>query len=48
MFDCSEPISYLRKLDDGDAEVIITEKLPDTFLGKAINDRLKRASAIEF
>ena len=37
--------SYLRKLDDGDAEVIITEKLPDSFLGKAINDRLNRAAA---
>ena len=39
--------SFLRKLDDGNADLILTEKLPDTFLGKAINDRLKRASAIE-
>jgi L-threonylcarbamoyladenylate synthase len=39
--------SFLRKLDEGNADLILTEKLPDTFLGKAINDRLKRASAIE-
>jgi len=40
--------SYLRKLDEGNADLILTEQLPDSFLGKAINDRLKRASAIEF
>lgn len=36
--------SYLRELDESDAEIIISEYLPDTFLGKAINDRLKRAA----
>ena len=37
--------SYLRKLDESDAEVILAEPVPDEGLGKAINDRLKRASA---
>jgi L-threonylcarbamoyladenylate synthase len=36
--------SYLRKLDEGNADLILTEQLPDSFLGKAINDRLKRAA----
>lgn len=35
----------LRHFDDTDVEVIITEKLPDSFLGRAINDRLNRAAA---
>jgi L-threonylcarbamoyladenylate synthase len=35
----------LRHFDDTDGEVIITEKLPDSFLGRAINDRLTRAAA---
>ena len=34
----------IRELDAGDAEVIVAEKFPETFLGKAINDRLQRAS----
>ena len=34
----------IRDLDASDAEVIVTEKFPETFLGKAINDRLNRAS----
>jgi L-threonylcarbamoyladenylate synthase len=34
----------IRDLDAGDAEVIVAEKFPDTFLGRAINDRLQRAS----
>lgn len=37
--------SYLRELDESDAEVILAELLPDIGLGKAINDRLLRASA---
>ena len=35
----------LRKLDDSDAEIILAVKFPDVGLGRAINDRLKRASA---
>jgi L-threonylcarbamoyladenylate synthase len=34
----------IRELDASDAEVIVAEKFPETFLGKAINDRLERAS----
>ncbi len=34
----------IRELDASDAEVIEAEKFPETFLGKAINDRLQRAS----
>lgn len=37
--------AYLRELDAGDAQLIIAEKFPDTFLGRAINDRLQRAAA---
>lgn len=36
----------IRELDESDVEVIIAEKFPDNFLGKAINDRLQRAAAI--
>lgn len=36
--------SALRKLDDSPAEIILTEFVPDTGLGKAINDRLRRAA----
>lgn len=36
---------YLRTLDESDCEIIITEFAPENGLGKAINDRLKRASA---
>lgn len=37
--------SILRELDESDCELIITEPLPEEGLGKAINDRLKRASS---
>jgi len=35
----------IRDLDASKVEVIIAEKFPDNFLGRAINDRLQRASA---
>ncbi|MCE3258469.1 MAG: translation factor [Bacteroidetes bacterium] len=35
---------YLREADDSDIEVLIAEELPDQGLGKAINDRLRRAA----
>jgi len=35
----------IRDLDTSDVEIIIAEKFPDNFLGRAINDRLQRASA---
>ncbi|MHB8260523.1 MAG: L-threonylcarbamoyladenylate synthase [Bacteroidia bacterium] len=34
----------IRELDVSDAEVIVAEIFPETFLGRAINDRLQRAS----
>ena len=34
----------LRALDNSDIDIILTEEFPDEGLGKAINDRLKRAS----
>lgn len=36
---------YLRELDTLDIDVILAEALPDEGLGKAINDRLMRASS---
>ena len=36
--------SALRELDAVDIDVILTELVPDTGLGRAINDRLKRAA----
>lgn len=36
--------SYLRDLDESDIDVIIAEPLPDVDLGRAINDRLRRAA----
>lgn len=36
--------SYLRELDESDAEIIIAQPLPDIDLGRAINDRLRRAA----
>ncbi|MDP2387665.1 MAG: L-threonylcarbamoyladenylate synthase [Bacteroidota bacterium] len=36
--------SYLRELDASDTEIILAEKFPNTFLGRAINDRLERAA----
>ncbi|MBI3519077.1 MAG: threonylcarbamoyl-AMP synthase [Bacteroidetes bacterium] len=38
--------SFLRELDESDVDMIIGEFLPETNLGLAINDRLKRAAAI--
>jgi L-threonylcarbamoyladenylate synthase len=38
--------SFLRELDEADVDVIISELLPETGLGLAINDRLKRAAAV--
>lgn len=35
---------FLRQADESDSEIIICEKLPELGLGRAINDRLKRAS----
>jgi len=37
----------MRKLDEGEAEIILSELMPDVGLGKSINDRLKRAAAKE-
>lgn len=36
---------YMRKLDDSEVELIVADFLPQTGLGKAINDRLQRAAA---
>lgn len=36
--------AYMHELDNASAHVIIVEKLPNTALGKALNDRLHRAS----
>lgn len=36
----------LRKIDQLDLEIIVAEYMPDEGLGKAINDRLKRAQAL--
>lgn len=36
---------HLRALDEMEGSVIIAEPVPDTGLGKAINDRLRRAAA---
>jgi L-threonylcarbamoyladenylate synthase len=38
---------YLRELDQSNAELLITEFVPETGLGRAINDRLRRAAYIE-
>lgn len=37
---------FLRVLDEGTSEIIISEFVPDVGLGKAINDRLKRAASL--
>lgn len=39
--------SHLRKLDESNVDLIITEKVPMEGLGKAINDRLQRAAVKE-
>lgn len=36
--------SAMRKLDEGNSSVILAELLPDEGLGRAINDRLRRAA----
>ncbi len=41
----SNLFKYLRELDALDIDVILAEALPDQGLGKAINDRLMRASS---
>ena len=38
--------SFLRELDEADMDVIIADLLPETGLGLAINDRLRRAAAV--
>jgi L-threonylcarbamoyladenylate synthase len=35
----------LRELDDAQPQLILAEEVPETGLGRAINDRLRRASA---
>jgi L-threonylcarbamoyladenylate synthase len=35
----------MRKLDESRADIILSELMPETGLGKAINDRLRRAAA---
>ncbi len=35
---------YLRLADESDVEILICEKLPEEGLGRAINDRLRRAA----
>ena len=37
--------AYLRRLDDGEGGEIAVAPIPDTGLGRAINDRLRRAAA---
>jgi L-threonylcarbamoyladenylate synthase len=37
--------SAMRTLDETDASIILAEELPEIHLGKAINDRLRRAAA---
>ncbi len=37
--------SHLRKLDESDVEIILAELVPDEGLGRAINDRLRRAAS---
>ena len=38
--------AVMRLVDTMDVDVILAEKFPNEGLGKAINDRLKRASVI--
>jgi L-threonylcarbamoyladenylate synthase len=39
--------AYLRALDELDIDVIYAELLPEENLGRAINDRIRRAAAVE-
>lgn len=41
---CAKLYAALHRLDNSKLDLIIAEKLPDTGLGKTINDRLQRAS----
>jgi L-threonylcarbamoyladenylate synthase len=41
----SNLFKLMRQLDDSDVDVILAELVPNENLGKAINDRLKRAAA---
>lgn len=41
-----ELFGAMRRLDASDCDVIVAEPLPDEGLGKAINDRLRRAAGI--
>jgi L-threonylcarbamoyladenylate synthase len=36
---------FMRELDNSSADLIIAEQVPHEGIGKAINDRLKRAAA---
>jgi L-threonylcarbamoyladenylate synthase len=36
---------FMRELDSSEADIIIAEPVPHEGIGKAINDRLKRAAA---
>jgi len=40
-----ELFTLLRRLDSGEGSFLIAEQVPDTGLGRAINDRLRRAAA---
>src|SRR5690606_36856051 len=42
---CHNLFSALRRLDSLQPELVIAEKFPEHDLGRAINDRLSRASA---
>lgn len=37
--------SAIRALDESDCDIILAEVFPESFLGRAINDRLRRAAA---
>ena len=41
----SNLFAYLRELDQMNIDVILAEYLPNENIGRAINDKLKRASA---
>jgi len=37
--------AFMRELDRDDVDIILAEQVPEQGLGKAINDRLRRAAA---
>ena len=46
MFEAARHLfAWLRRIDQGDYDVILAERVPNDGLGRAINDRLKRAAA---